>query len=95
MQNGEEQSAPPVPIIDPTACWGCGLCVRTCPTQALALTAGRAIVAVPEACDYAGICERICPAGAVRRPLEIIIPGWAIGPENTPTTLGSKEASDE
>jgi NAD-dependent dihydropyrimidine dehydrogenase PreA subunit len=62
----------PVPIIDPALCDGCGLCVRACPSHALALEQGKAIVARPDACQYDGYCEMICPVQAIIRPFLII-----------------------
>ncbi|NOH04893.1 MAG: ferredoxin family protein [Chloroflexi bacterium] len=63
----------PVPIIDPRLCDGCGSCVRACPTKALALQDGKAIVADPLACEYNGLCEAVCPVQAITRPFEIVI----------------------
>ena len=62
----------PVPIIDHALCDGCGLCVRACPSHALALADGKAIVARPDACQYDGYCEMICPVQAITRPFLII-----------------------
>jgi len=44
-----------------------------CPTGALAVENGKAIVATPEACNYTGLCEAICPTRAIRRPFEIVV----------------------
>lgn len=65
----------PVPIIDPWRCNGCGLCARACPTKALEMQEGRAVVAHPLACDYMGICEAVCPVNAITRPFEIVMGG--------------------
>jgi ferredoxin len=73
----------PVPLIDPQRCDGCGLCVRACPTTALALQDERAIVAHPLACEYIGMCEAVCPTQAIRRPFEIIVPEAAEDPPNS------------
>ncbi|MEA3338923.1 MAG: 4Fe-4S binding protein [Chloroflexota bacterium] len=70
---GNRRPAKPVPLIDPARCDGCGLCVRVCPTGALAVQDGLAVVAAPEACNYTGLCEAACPTGAIQRPFEIII----------------------
>lgn len=63
----------PVPLIDPQRCDGCGLCVRACPTKALELQNGKAIVTHPLACEYIGMCEAVCPTRAIMRPFEIVI----------------------
>jgi thioredoxin reductase (NADPH) len=74
MQRKRRDSRP-VPIVDPSLCDGCGLCVRVCPTGALAMSQGAAAVAWPEACDYHGLCEMACPTQAIQRPFEIIDAG--------------------
>ncbi len=73
IQGNRRLAEQPVPLIDPTRCDGCGLCVRVCPTGALAVKDGKAIVATPEACNYTGLCEAICPTRAIRRPFEIVV----------------------
>lgn len=66
----------PVPHIDPTICDGCGLCVVVCPTKALSVRDGWAIVAFPDRCNYTGLCEQACPQSAIQRVFEII---WTDG----------------
>jgi len=63
----------PIPIIDLSLCDGCALCVQACPTSALALSEGKALVANPGFCEYSGICEAVCPTRAISRPFEILI----------------------
>lgn len=63
----------PIPLIDLPKCDGCGLCVRACPTKALELRDGKAIVTKPLACEYSGLCEAICPTQAITRPFEIVV----------------------
>jgi NAD-dependent dihydropyrimidine dehydrogenase PreA subunit len=63
----------PIPLIDPHLCDGCGLCVHACPTRALTLLEGKAIVANPLACEYSGLCEAVCPTQAITRPFEIVL----------------------
>lgn len=62
----------PVPLIDTRRCTGCGLCVRACPTHAMAMRDGVAVVAAAHACTYVGHCEQICPVEAIRRPFQIV-----------------------
>lgn len=68
----DHQSDFPVPIINAARCTGCGLCVRVCPTHALMMKDGLAIVTNPDACLYTGHCEQICPTQAISRPFQII-----------------------
>lgn len=61
-----------LPAIDSTKCTGCELCVKVCPTQALAMSGTIATVANPEACDYTGACQEICPTEAISLTYEIV-----------------------
>jgi ferredoxin len=63
----------PVPLIAPSRCDGCGLCVSVCPTGALSIAYGKAVVSNPLACGYQGFCERVCPTQAIQRPFEILL----------------------
>lgn len=66
------QEERPVPMIDASRCTGCGLCIRICSTQSLAMRDGLAVVTDPDACIYTGNCERICPTQAISRPFQIL-----------------------
>jgi len=50
--------------IDPKNCDGCGVCVNTCPNDAIVLLAGKACVD-QELCLECGACIDICPQGAI------------------------------
>jgi nitroreductase/NAD-dependent dihydropyrimidine dehydrogenase PreA subunit len=50
--------------IDPDRCTGCGLCVDDCPTRALSMRDGKAVVTGPDSLGC-GHCAAICPTGAV------------------------------
>jgi len=62
-----------LPRIDIDACTACGDCVERCPTGAVAIVAGKAVMVRPEDCRYCTDCEEICPAGAIRCPFVIIL----------------------
>ena len=53
------------PVIDRSACTGCGRCVEHCRFSAVELREGKAVVE-RFACEGCGLCARVCPAGAVR-----------------------------
>ena len=61
-----------VPKINPLKCFGCELCVKECPNQALAMRDQLAVVSNPAACDYSAICQEICPSQAISLPYVII-----------------------
>lgn len=53
------------PIVDPSACIGCGLCYKYCPDGAVSISAERKAVMDLRFCKGCGICVRICPAEAI------------------------------
>ena len=57
-----------LPQIDTEKCTGCGECIPACPTDALAMTAHKAVLAAPQQCNYCAVCEDICPTGAIELP---------------------------
>ena len=65
-----------LPQIDLAKCIGCELCVKLCPTQALTMIQGVAVVSAPDLCTYTGICQEICPTQAVSLTYEIVFSGW-------------------
>jgi 4Fe-4S ferredoxin len=62
-----------LPIIDFDRCDGCGACVQVCPTGALEMLAGLAVLVAPDACGYCADCEEHCPQGAIALPYEIVL----------------------
>jgi NAD-dependent dihydropyrimidine dehydrogenase PreA subunit len=62
-----------LPEIDSEKCTGCGRCVEECPTGAVELVEGLAVIVRPDDCNYCTDCEPICPHGAIRCPFEIIL----------------------
>jgi len=62
-----------IPEIDLEKCTGCGDCVEQCPTKAVELVRGKAIMVRPEDCNYCTDCEAFCPSGAIKCPFGIIL----------------------
>ena len=62
-----------MPEIDPTKCDGCGLCVRRCPTGALAMQGALAVIVQPDLCSYCATCEDTCPTEAIGLPYQIVL----------------------
>jgi len=63
---------PILPIIDPGRCTGCGVCEQLCPTRAVEVRLGLAVVVRPEDCTFCEVCESYCPEGAIGRPFTIV-----------------------
>jgi len=61
-----------LPTINPDRCGGCGECVQVCPTGALVLVNGCAVLVSPDRCGYCADCEEYCPHGAISLPYEIV-----------------------
>jgi MinD superfamily P-loop ATPase len=62
-----------LPIIEEALCTGCGDCIVTCPTNALALVQEVALITEPAACNYCADCETICPVEAIALPYQIVL----------------------
>lgn len=62
-----------LPNIDLARCTACGLCVKHCPVQAVALIDGLPVITRPQACTYCGLCEEFCPPGAINLSYEIVM----------------------
>lgn len=60
-----------LPTINPRRCTGCGICAEVCPTAAVAVRAGRAVIVRPADCTFCEICESHCPEKAIQRPFTI------------------------
>lgn len=62
-----------IPEIELEKCTGCGDCIGQCPTNAVELVRGKAVIVRPQACNYCTECEPFCLAGAIRCPFDIIL----------------------
>lgn len=51
-------------LVDENICTGCGICVDTCPTQAIEMVDGLAKVN-PDKCNGDGTCVEACPVAAI------------------------------
>jgi ferredoxin len=67
-----QDKKPILPIIDRQRCTGCGLCEQLCPTKAVEVRDGVAVVVRPEDCTFCDVCESYCPEGAIGRPFRIV-----------------------
>ena len=62
-------------------CLGCGLCIESCPRQAISLPSGLAQIDQSR-CNHCGLCFDVCPQGAIieltpvsRRELQATVTG--------------------
>lgn len=67
-----DQQLQPLPRIDPQKCNGCNRCVEVCPTAALVLIDGKAVLHYPERCTSCGKCEEVCPVDAIALPYVVV-----------------------
>jgi NAD-dependent dihydropyrimidine dehydrogenase PreA subunit len=67
-------AAPPLPVLDPARCTGCGDCVAVCPAGCLEMAGELPWLPRPGACIACGACEFVCVAAAV-----IVTPPIAAG----------------
>jgi NAD-dependent dihydropyrimidine dehydrogenase PreA subunit len=62
-----------LPIVDSYRCNGCGECIYVCPSGALGVIDGLAVLTSPDACAYCADCEEHCPQKAISLPYEIVL----------------------
>lgn len=53
-----------MPWIKESECAGCGICVNICPSNAIIMTGGVAVIK-QELCTKCGSCLNICPKGII------------------------------
>ena len=71
--------------IDPIQCNGCGICVDTCPTDAIVLHAGKAHIE-QIFCHGCRVCMSVCPQGAILEAERVpVIKSENTKPYATPT----------
>lgn len=76
-----------IPRIDVRRCTGCSQCEQRCPTQAVAVREGVAVIVRPDACSFCEVCEHFCPTGAIGRPFAIrFAPQAAVAASTAPET---------
>jgi len=55
------------PLVDNSACIGCGSCVEACPEgDVLGVVFGKAVIINGDRCVGHGYCEQVCPVGALK-----------------------------
>ena len=72
--------------LEPEACIGCGICVRTCPIECIAMEAVRRdtgkgkrpvrFVVRMERCMFCGLCVEACPTRALRHTARCDFAAW-------------------
>jgi len=65
-----------VPWVDENRCTGCGICVASCPGDAISLDGGVAVIDM-DACIRCGECHEFCPQDAIRHDGDLT--EWRIG----------------
>lgn len=62
-----------LPQLNKDLCTGCRDCIIICPTAALTLINGTAVLCKPSACNYCAQCEAVCPVSAIALPYQIAL----------------------
>jgi NAD-dependent dihydropyrimidine dehydrogenase PreA subunit len=54
-----------LPLLDPTRCSICAICVRVCPVDCLAMAGSTPVLVRPLDCTECALCVIVCPSNAV------------------------------
>ncbi|MEZ5336040.1 MAG: 4Fe-4S binding protein [Methanolobus sp.] len=52
-------------VVDKSTCTGCGVCVDSCPVEAISMSDDDIAVVNPDECVDCGDCVEICPVEAI------------------------------
>lgn len=52
-------------VVNRERCSGCAACTDVCPTEAIQVVEGKAVIGLE--CMDCGACPRVCPEGAIRK----------------------------
>ena len=52
-------------VIDKTICVACGVCMKTCPRDAISIYKGCYAQVTEGECVGCGLCAKACPAGCI------------------------------
>ncbi len=52
-------------VVNREKCTGCGNCTEVCPTEAIRIEDGKAVITLE--CIDCGACPRVCPEGTIRK----------------------------
>ena len=65
-------------VVNQDKCTGCETCVDVCPSEAIRIREGKAVIGME--CMDCGACPRVCPEGAIRKQ-----------PAGAPAALGANK----
>lgn len=54
-----------IAVVDQSVCVACGVCVKTCPKEAISIWKGCYAEVNEEKCVGCGLCGKACPAGCM------------------------------
>jgi len=61
-------------VVNQEKCTGCGTCTDACPTEAIQIETGKAVITWE--CMDCGACPRVCPEGAIKKQdVTLAVPG--------------------